>query len=564
MKKKLLVLFGFLLSHILNAQIPEQLRQDCEMSDTITSPPPPSASGFVAKCTDVTKVRYLPVAFHFILREQPKKFEWWDGCTGAEGVPLSFWSYGNFDEYSDGIGNPYNGYARAEDLIVCMNQQLETNYVQRRKNPAYPISHYDPAPAINIQFILKGVYFHRNTTLYENPWIFRNYHPQYDVGGTSVMDLYMIPCPSCGDPEHGYPPEPNCCGGGEASGFGIADKYSRNSNWRTYVSQGCRNWSCSAAGGLINHEVGHSLDLRHTWNQNDFCADTPLGFIYDQPEGPESNPCLASSSQRANCWSLDVDKVGCPLKPCDTWSKVSNNVMDYTQPYQRALTQEQIDIMNDNLESTAGNSYIHSCDGCMPAQAFLSSKPSYRICASGSLNSVIVSGEGSFNETDYLLEICEVSGPNGSPCVGTTYYSSGWIQHEVEKVDLAQFYSFQANKYYEVVLTVNNSSCPTDDVHQIIFETKDCSPQTPTDLSFSVQSPFSGSTPVNFTTTTGGSITIFATHTSTGFTSVIHTSSNIGIGTFVANDNLGSFPSGSIQITANLNGNYYYTSVVKI
>ncbi len=51
---------------------------------------------------------------------------------------------------------------------------------------------------------------------------------------------------------------------------------------------------------LLNHEIGHSLGLAHTWNQNDGCDDTP------------KNP---------GCWGW----TGKP--PCD--KKVSNNLMDY-------------------------------------------------------------------------------------------------------------------------------------------------------------------------------------------------------------------------------------------
>ena len=64
--------------------------------------------------------------------------------------------------------------------------------------------------------------------------------------------------------------------------------------------------------GLINHEIAHVLGLRHSWNSNDGCDDTP------------KNP---------NCWNVDLPP------PCDT--AASNNLMDYNAS-QNAWTPCQI------------------------------------------------------------------------------------------------------------------------------------------------------------------------------------------------------------------------------
>jgi len=52
--------------------------------------------------------------------------------------------------------------------------------------------------------------------------------------------------------------------------------------------------------GIINHEIGHVLGLRHSWNSNDGCDDTPRNM---------------------NCWNNTQPP------PCDT--AASNNLMDY-------------------------------------------------------------------------------------------------------------------------------------------------------------------------------------------------------------------------------------------
>lgn len=72
-------------------------------------------------------------------------------------------------------------------------------------------------------------------------------------------------------------------------------------------------------GGLLMHELGHVLSLRHSWDNNDGCDDTP---------------------KHANCWS----NTGEP--PCDQVE--SNNFMDYNA-HQAAITPCQIKRMHAAL-----------------------------------------------------------------------------------------------------------------------------------------------------------------------------------------------------------------------
>lgn len=88
---------------------------------------------------------------------------------------------------------------------------------------------------------------------------------------------------------------------------------------------------------LLNHEIGHSLGLNHTWNSNDGCDDTP------------KNP---------NCWA-----PGHP-KSC-TEEMSSNNVMDYNK-WSQAYTPCQLGRIHYNfakLSSTQRNILIPEwCD----------------------------------------------------------------------------------------------------------------------------------------------------------------------------------------------------------
>ncbi|MFT4569110.1 MAG: hypothetical protein ACI9FN_004080 [Saprospiraceae bacterium] len=74
-------------------------------------------------------------------------------------------------------------------------------------------------------------------------------------------------------------------------------------------------------GGLLLHELGHALSLRHSWNNNDGCEDTP---------------------RHANCWSNTGEA------PCNQIE--SNNFMDYN-PHQVAITPCQIIKMHTALAS---------------------------------------------------------------------------------------------------------------------------------------------------------------------------------------------------------------------
>lgn len=92
------------------------------------------------------------------------------------------------------------------------------------------------------------------------------------------------------------------------------------------------------AARLLQHELGHTFGLRHSWTTVDGCADTP------------PNP---------NCWKKTNDGSACD----SLWS---NNLMDYNT-HQIAMTPCQISIIqyNVNRESSIVRQYIEK-DWCYP------------------------------------------------------------------------------------------------------------------------------------------------------------------------------------------------------
>ena len=80
--------------------------------------------------------------------------------------------------------------------------------------------------------------------------------------------------------------------------------------------------NASHFGRFLNHEIGHSLGLSHTWGTNDGCDDTP---------------------KHNNCWSYSKSDPG-----CDEWKEISNNVMDYNDK-EKSYSPCQISKVQYNL-----------------------------------------------------------------------------------------------------------------------------------------------------------------------------------------------------------------------
>jgi hypothetical protein len=85
--------------------------------------------------------------------------------------------------------------------------------------------------------------------------------------------------------------------------------------------------------------------------------------------------------------------------------------MDYNQYAPHAFTVCQTELLNADLAG-AGNLFVHSCNGCMPAIAFFDMLDEYRICPLGGIHpggqKAVLNGQAAFNEDTYLIDICEV------------------------------------------------------------------------------------------------------------------------------------------------------------
>ncbi len=135
---------------------------------------------------------------------------------------------------------------------------------------------------------------------------------QYDEFGQrkeEVLNIFLLEHhPDSLKKVPGKPKYPKINGVGSPHWVKVADSWLRyKKHTKSYKNQEGEKTPLQRVaeyqGKFLNHEVGHSLGLPHTWATNDGCDDTP---------------------KHNNCWFLDKKS-----QRCDTWDEISNNVMDY-------------------------------------------------------------------------------------------------------------------------------------------------------------------------------------------------------------------------------------------
>lgn len=364
------------------------------------------AANPLAICTDPNSVKYIRVNVHFINRS--------DGT-------------GNFNPNNDGNGNTsMNGYKRAETIINFANTKLANNMQMWR-----PSNNSTPVVPIRVRYVLTGVYFHNSDYWITAYWNLSDLNSTYGVNTSSEINYYYTR---------------SMLNGVELGGNGIAELgggAALSSEYPVYLQY--PNY-LEFPSRLMRHEIGHNLNLDHTWNTDDGCADTPVAY-------------QSSTGDYIQCddWTSNTSS------PCNNWANVSNNSMDYNV-YSNALTPCQIGRVHNHLNGW-GNQYVHSCDGCPPVNSFFDLSGCFRVVTNprkpqpAGQPQLYLNGEGSFNENQYKIEICEVAALNSSNCIGN-YYNGGWKSGEIGKIDLKTLYNFGANKFYKVILNVASTSCP--------------------------------------------------------------------------------------------------------
>lgn len=252
-----------------------------------------------------TTVKIIRVNIHYMLR--------------ATGTPL------NFTETDDGNGNSnYTGYNFAEDLVNLANTRLNSNH-QLNIPPTNTIAILPR----KYQYILNGVYFHRNDSYYIYPSYPNDIYGQNKGEAINVYLELMN----------------NSTAGGHGNMDGIRYVELKGS-WEAYVANPYDFptvlW---IKAEQLNHEIGHNLSLLHSLryddgpcnpNQEDYCSDTPTGISIINAYG--FDPCCGWNQQG----TLYNGMLLC-----------SNNLMDYTGD--DAISPEQLGRIHWTLENELKN-----------------------------------------------------------------------------------------------------------------------------------------------------------------------------------------------------------------
>jgi hypothetical protein len=243
-------------------------------------------------------IKFLRVFLHFIQQD--------DGS-------------GNFNKENDGLNPPnnnFNGYDFANYIVEYANGLLQDNQPMRIQ-PFGNIPVYDPG----YRYKLSGVFFWKNSLLYSQYYALNTLQNNYGQSTNSAINIFITsPQGSTGGYVRYY----------DDNAVLLFTPYLNYQNSVLYNNF----WFNRASATILNHEVGHCLNLLHTILTgggtcctacDDFCSDTPS--IVDLINIGEPSHC---------CWNGDT---------------CSNNMMDYNAD-QQSITPEQLNRVHLTLENS--------------------------------------------------------------------------------------------------------------------------------------------------------------------------------------------------------------------
>jgi len=287
--------------------------------DFIEGDMPPVVDGRIVDSylpDQTSQTKYIRINFHFMLDD-----------TGN----------GNFTETDNGCYLPsdplsvqHTGYWYSRKVINMANYRLYDNK-QMNLLPG------NNTPVLNTRYryVLKGVYFHRNSqlcqfTLSSGYGSTLNNTYGEDLGeAINIFFTQKLPTSN-------------------AAGFAVmsGNRYVvMHAAWEGYCTNFTNGYGLWVVAGALNHEIGHNLSLYHTmrlnygpcsWSWDDYCDDTPT---------------------RQEAYDITL------VDPCCGWNggnnpNCSNNLMDYSGSH--ALTPDQIARVHYCLVNSMCNYWTYS------------------------------------------------------------------------------------------------------------------------------------------------------------------------------------------------------------
>ncbi len=456
-----------------------------------------------------------------------------------------------------------DAYQLAEELINSYNTALEENYVQWQQIPFWGINEAKPAQCVPFRYALSGVYVHCDGSV-QGSESFNFFQTNFGVNISTEYNAYFV--------DHG-----SGCGNGIANGIpGNAFK--------------CGGFHT----GLFNHEMGHILNLRHSWDE-DFIDDTPpIHYMYDYNCDGDfldnfPSPGVGSEAKKRQCWSyfnpnnpspgMDYDGDGvidyqdlcdiiedpnCALYPCCDWKYINNNIMAYTN-YNiccAAYTEGQITRILQNLSTATYCDYIEEItdDICLPPMSNIHILPNESVEEDCSYCFQIAA---SMHDPYYQLDFYTPS--------GALHYTTGLrngpatgfcISRSIKYADEYR-HGFIAGVEYTAVLTVEND-CGDEASESIDFTlptlpSHGCqavpNPQYPVTLNGLYPNPFSNEINIEYTVEATGNLSFWLVpYSSNGSEVLLGTEHIISIGTSTKTINTQYILPGMYYLVIDLNG----------